>query len=281
VSESAATAPSFEIPGPAAVGSDRHRFWSLLWLTSKVEFRLRYHGSILGYVWTLLNPLLFFGVIYVFFTQVIDFGHDIEHYAALLLFNIMLFHFFTGATNGSVSSLVKRERMLRSTDFPRLVIPVSGVVTSLFVLLVGLPVAFFYLLGDGGEPTWTWLLLPVLVALLFAFTLGVSLLISTLYVTLRDVSQIWTVATRALFYATPVIYPIERVPVDWRDLAYLNPMAPILTQLRNWVVDPSAPNAIDAAGPLGLLPSVFTLVTVLGLGFWLFIRRAPRVAELL
>ncbi len=281
MSESAATAPSFVIPGPAAIGPDRKRFWSLLWLTSRVEFRLRYHGSVLGYVWTLLNPLLYFGVIYVFFTHVIHFGHDIDHYAALLLFNIMLFHFFTGATTGSVASLVKRERMLRSTDFPRLVIPVSGVVTAMFVLVVGLPVAFMFLISDGGTPVWTWLLTPVVVAVLFAFTLGVTLLLSTLYVTLRDVSQIWTVATRALFYASPVIYPVERVPEDWRDLYYLNPIAPALTQLRSWVVDPSAQNAIEAAGPLGLLPSVFTLVVVLTLGFWLFIRRAPRVAELL
>jgi ABC-2 type transport system permease protein len=269
------------IRGPSALGADRMRFWQLLWLTSRTEFKLRYHGSILGYAWSLLHPLLFFGVIYLFFSQVIRFGGEVEHYAALLLFNIMVFNFFSEASTSSVTSLVSRERMLRTTELPRIVIPLSGVLTSMFTLSVGLPVAFLFMLVSGVEPMWTWLLTPVIVALMFTVTLGMALILSTLYVTVRDMSQIWGVAARALFYASPVIYPISRVPESFRDIVYANPIAPILTQARAWLIDPSAPNALEAGGSLGLLPALAVFAAMLAVGFWLFIHRAPRIAELL
>ena len=270
-----------KVPGPSATGVDRARFWKLLWLTSKTEFRLRYHGSLLGYAWTLLQPLLLFGVIYVFFSQVIRFGATVENYASLLLFNIMLIMFFSQSTSASVTSLVSRERMLRTTDFPRMVIPMSVILTGAFGLLVGLPIAFLFFFVNGVEPLWTWIFLPVIVVLLFLLALGVALILSTLYVTLRDVSQIWTAVARALFYSSPVVYPIERVPEALLNLVYVNPLAPILTQARAWIVDPSAPNAVEAAGSFGIYPAIASMVLILALGFWLFIRRASRIAELL
>lgn len=277
----AEAAPHPFITGPTALGADRMRFWALLWLTSRTEFKLRYHGSILGYLWSLLHPLLFFGVIYVFFSQVIRFGGEVQFYAALLLFNIMVFTFFSEASTSSVTTLVTRERMLRTTELPRIVIPLSGVLTSMFTLVVGLPVAFLFMLISGVEPMWTWLLLPVIVGLMFTVTMAVSLIVSTLYVTVRDVKQIWGVAARALFYATPVLYPISRVPESFRDIVYANPVAPILTQARNWLIDPTAPNALEAGGSLGILPAVVVMTALLAAGFWLFVRRASRIAELL
>lgn len=275
------TTPHFEIPGPSAMGTDRRRFWSLLRLTSRMEFQLRYHGSILGYAWTLVHPLLLFVVLYVFFAHVIRFGQSIESYAVLLLFNIMMFTFFARAAGASVTSLVSRERMLRTTGFPRIIIPISVVVTAGLGLLLGMPVVFAFMLGSGVEPMLTWLFLPVILVLLLALTGGVALLLSTLYVTLRDISQIWEVASRALFYASPVVYPIERVPEAWREVAFANPMVPILTQARHWMIDPSAPSAVEAGGSLGMALSTTVFVLILGAGFWLFVRRANRIAELL
>ena len=276
-----ADAGPFYISGPSALGEDQSRFWSLLWLVSRIEFRLRYHGSLLGYAWSLLNPLLFFGVIYLFFTQVIEFGGDIQHFGVLLLLNIMLFSFFSEATTTSVQSLVSRERMLRTTHFPRIVIPLSGVITSMLTLVTGLPVAFAYILIDGVTPTWTWLLMPVIIALLFAVTVGVALILSTLYVTIRDVSLMWRVASRALFYGSAVMYTVEYVPESWRWIMFANPIVPILTQARVWIIDPSAPSALAAGGALGLGLSVGVFFALIGLGAWLFVRRAPRIAELL
>lgn len=246
-----------------------------------MEFRLRYHGSIFGYAWSLLHPLLLFGVVYLFFSQVIRFGGRVDHYAGLLLFNIMLFGFFSEATTSAVPSLVSRERTLRSTDYPRILVPMSGVVTSWFTLTVGLPVAFFFLVINGVSPTWTWLFLPVILAVLFVIALAVSLLVSTLYVTIRDVKQIWGVAARAFFYASPIVYTIDFVPESWRQVAYVNPLAPVLTQTRAWMVDPSAPDAWSAGGSLGFLPALALLGAVMIGGLWLFARRAPKIAEML
>jgi len=271
----------FDISGPSALGDHRSRFWGLLWLLSKTDFRLRYHGSLLGYVWSLLHPLLLFGVIYVVFTQVIRFGGSIPHYGVMLLLNIMLFQFFSEATSSSVNSLVSGEKMIRTTHFPRIVIPLSGVITSLLTLAVGLLVAFAFILVDGVNPIWTWLLMPVIVVLLFTFTFGVALILSTLYVTIRDISLIWGVATRALFYGSAVMYTIEFVPESWRWIMFANPLVPILTQTRAWIIDPSAPSALEAGGAFALGLSVAVFVAIVGLGAWLFVRRAPRIAELL
>jgi ABC-type polysaccharide/polyol phosphate export permease len=151
----------------------------------------------------------------------------------------------------------------------------------MLTLAAGLPVAFAFILFDGVSPIWTWLLTPVIVALLFTLTLGVALILSTLYVTIRDVSLIWNVAARALFYGSAVLYTIDFVPESWRWAMFANPIVAILTQARLWIIDPSAPSALEAGGALGLGLSVAVFVAILGLGAWLFVRRAPRTAELL
>jgi ABC-2 type transport system permease protein len=276
-----AAPPNLGATGTAAIGTNHSRFWSLLWLTARMEFKLRYHGSLLGFAWTLLHPLLLFGVIYLFFSQVLKVGASIEHYPALLLFNIMLYTYFSQSTSISVTSLVSRERMLRTTEFPRIVIPLSGVLTSTLGLLFGLPVAFLFMLISGVEPMWTWLLTPVVVLLIGLLTLGTTLILSTMYVTVRDISQIWGVAVRALFYGSPVLYVVSEIPESWRPFEYANPIAPILTQARVWLFDPTAPNAMEAGGSLGLWPAAVLLCAIVFLGFWLFIRRATRIAELL
>lgn len=269
------------IDGPTATGGDLRRFWSLVWLTSRMEFRLRYHGSILGYAWSLLTPLLLFTVIYIFFSQVIRFGGQIENYAVLLLFNIMLFRFFSESTGSAVQSIVSRERMLRTTEMPPIVVPISVVVTSTLNVLLSLPVAFLYLMATGTPPRLSWLLMPLIVGALWLFSLAVALILSTMYVTFRDLSQIWGIVTQALFYSSPIIYVIALVPESWREIVYINPIAPILTQMRLWIVDPSAPNAIEAGGALAFTLSMALMVVVLAIGLWLFVKRAPRIAELL
>ena len=127
---------------------------------------------------------------------------------------------------------------------------------------------------------WTWLLFPLIVAVLFVFATAVSLLLSSLYVRFRDTAIIWSVVASALFYATPVIYPIEVVPQTYRDLILLNPLTPIFEQARNWMIDPSAPSAASAAGGwTHLLPPLAIFLGVCALGVWYFNREAPRIAE--
>jgi ABC-2 type transport system permease protein len=268
------------IRGPSAFGGAPRRFLNLLWLTAAAEFKTRYLSSWLGYAWSLLRPLLFFAVLYLVFTRVIRFGGQVENYAALLLFNIMLFQFFQDATSAAVRCVVQRENLVRKMQFPRIVVPLSVVLNASLTALMNMVAALVLIIAIGVEPRWTWLLLPVILAALLVFTTGVSLALAALYPRFRDVDQIWAVASRALFYASPVIYPIEFVPESWRALVAANPLTPILEQARIWVIDPAAPSLAETAGSASaLLIPVAIFVGACAVGFWLFEREAPRVAE--
>jgi len=270
-----------EIRGPSAFGGDWRRFWNLVWLTAVAEYRTRYLHSWLGYAWSLLRPLMLFGVLYVVFSQVIRFGGDIENYAALLLFNIMLFQFFSDATTASVRCVARRESLVRKMQFPRIVIPLSVVLTALLTAVMNLIAALLLISVIGVEPRLTWLLLPVVLIVLLVLITGVSLALSALFPRFRDVEQIWTVIARALFYGTPVLYPIEFVPDGFRSfVAAFNPLVPIFEQARIWVMDPDAPSMVEAAGgALGVAVAATILVVTCLFGLWIFEREAPRVAE--
>jgi ABC-2 type transport system permease protein len=270
-----------EIRGPSAFGGDWRRFWNLVWLTAVAEYRTRYLHSWLGYGWSLLRPLLLFGVLYVVFSQVIRFGGEIENYAALLLFNIMLFQFFSDVTTASVRCVARRESLVRKMQFPRIVIPLSVVLTGLLTAVMNTIAALLLITAIGVEPRWTWLLLPLVLLVLLVFITGVSLFLSALFPRFRDVEQIWTVVARALFYGTPVLYPIEFVPEGFRSIvAAFNPLVPIFEQARIWVLDPAAPSVVEASGGvLGVLVAGLILVLTCVLGLWVFEREAPRIAE--
>jgi ABC-2 type transport system permease protein len=278
---SADAAPGLQpVRGPSALGGGWRRFRELLYLISVTEFKKTYFGTVLGYVWSLLRPLLLFAVLLFVFTKIVRLGSGVPHYPVLLLMNVVLFGFFSEATTTAVMSVVNQESVVRKTQFPRLVIPLSVVVTGLFNLAVNLVVVLIFIAAFGVSPAWTWLLFPLIVLVLFVFTTAVSMLVASLYVRFRDTAIIWSVVASALFYATPVIYPIEIVPERYRDLIMLNPLTAIFEQARKWMIDPSAPGAVSAAGGwTHLLPGIAIFLGTCALGAWYFNREAPRIAE--
>jgi ABC-2 type transport system permease protein len=279
-------APLREIRGPSAYGGGLRRFLNLTWMIAVTEFRLSYFGSALGYLWSLMRPLMFFGVLYVVFTQVLRFGQGIEAYPVLLLLNIVLFSFFSEATQTSVTAVIHRESLVRKMHFPRMVIPLSTVLTGMLNLALNLVAVVVFMLIYGVHPRWTWLLLPVIVIPLIMLTAAVAMLLSSLYVRFRDVAPIWSVLVQLLFYATPVLYVATMLThlgnkvVEQTLLS--NPLAVLLEQARHWFVDPSAPDAVATTGgwePFMIPVAIF--VAVCALGVWVFNREAPRIAELL
>lgn len=272
-----------EVTGPSALGGGPRRFFDLLWLMSATEFKRVYFGTVLGYLWSLIRPLMLFGVLLFVFTRVFRVGSDkVEHYPVMLLLGIVLFTFFQEATTNSVTSVVAQEGVVRKTQFPRLVIPLSTVVTSALNFCVNLVIVFVFLFAFGVEPAWTWLLFPVALVFLFAFTSGVSLALSVLFVRFRDIAIIWTVAAQVLFYATPILYPVnfESDPT-YEHFFMINPLAVIFEQVRVWVLsEPQAPTAVEAAGGwAGLIPAAVLFCGICAYGAWVFQRDAPRVAE--
>ena len=269
------------IRGPSALGGDVRRFLHLTWTLAVTDFKLRFFGSVLGYVWQLMRPLMLFGVLYFVFTEFVRIGRDAPNFAVVLLLGIVVFTFFADATGGAITSLVDRENLVRKIHFPRLVIPLAVVLTAFFNLMVNLVAVAIFAVAQGVEPRTTWLLFPMIVLALGIWAVGLSMLLSALYVRARDVQPIWEVVVQAMFYAAPVIYPIEAIPKpQWGELVMLNPMAVVLEELRHAVVDPGAPTAAEAIGPdARLLIPIGIMVLSVALGFWLFNREAPRIAE--
>jgi ABC-2 type transport system permease protein len=265
---------------PSAVGDDLRRFVGLTLTLAVTDFKLRFFGSALGYLWTLMRPLLLFGVLYVVFTEVVRFGGGVDHYPVYLLMAIVLFTYFSETTSRGVTSLVERENLLRKMRFPRMVIPLSVALHALFNLGLNLIVVFLFVLGSGIKPRVEWLELLPLVALLVVFSCGVTMLLSALYVRYRDIQPIWDVSLQMLFYASPVIYVTSTLPDSVEREAMANPITTILTQARHALIDPDAPTAAQAiGGGARLLIPLCVVVGVSALGFWVFTREAPRIAE--
>lgn len=268
--------------GPSALGGGWRRSADLLLLIAAQDFRRTYFGTRLGYLWSIARPLLLFAVLLEVFTHAFHLGSQVPHYPVVLLLGLVLFGFFQDATGVAVTSIVAQESVMRKTQFPRLVIPLSVVLTALFNLGPNLVVALGFALALGVTPALTWLLLIPIVAVLFLITVAVAMILSSLYPSFRDLGLVWTVLATALFYATPVIYPLENVSRPARTILSMNPLAPLLELARRWVVDPHAPTpAALAGGGLRLLIPL-TLAAALGAAAVLIFRRqAPRIAELL
>jgi ABC-2 type transport system permease protein len=230
-----------------------------------------------------MKPLLFFGVLFVVFSLIVKIGEGVDHYPAMLISGIVLFFFFSESTSKGVTSVVDSENLVRKIHFPRMVIPLSGVLTNGFFLLLNFVAVFVFFAIDNVEVRLSWIQLPVLLVLLFLFTTGATMVLSVLYVPARDVKPIWEVASQALFYLTPVLYPISLVVERNEKLAQLamcNPLAAIIQQSRHAMIDPDQPSAAAAIGgaPRLLIPLAILVGTFL-FGLWLFNRMAPRIAE--
>ncbi len=273
--------PLKPITGPSAFGGSLRRFGSLLWLQSVTEFKAGYLHTSFGYLWSLVRPLLLFGVLLVVFTKIFRIGSEVPNYPAMLLFNIMLFTFFAEATTTAVTSVVDQENVVRKMQFPRIVIPLSIVLTAAFNLCLNMIAVFVFILIYGVDPQWTWLGLPLILAALVVFTTCVSMLLSALFVRFRDVGIIWSVVVQVLFYASPILYPMSLIGEGELDkLIQMNPLTPLFELARRWIIDPTAPTVMDEAGSalLFAIPIVlFAAVCILG--YWVFTREAPRIAE--
>jgi ABC-2 type transport system permease protein len=271
------------IKGPRALTDDRLRFWHLTYNIARNEFKLRFFGSILGYVWQLVRPLLLFGVL-LFVYSVGRFGGAAPHNAVALLGGIVLFTFFAEATNGSVRSVVDRENLVRKIHFPRLVIPFSVVMVAFFNLCLNLIVVLIFALADGVRPMLSWLEAPLIIGLLVVYGTGVATLLSALFVQFRDVQPIWEVVTQVFFYASGILIPVallrERLSATEFHLLMLNPLAIVVEQFRHAMIDHSSLSAEQILGGwLQLMEPIAIVVALFALGFWVFNRSAPQIAE--
>jgi len=284
--------------GPSAFGGSKRRFIELTLTLARTDFKLRYFGSVLGYFWQLARPLLFFGVIYVFFTEVLHVDRGVPHYGVYLLTGIVLWTFFGEATGNAIQSLVAREALLRKVRFPRLAVPLAVTTTSVFNLCMNSIAVVVFALANGVYPRLSWLwMLPIVLGFV-TMALGLGMLLSALYVRFRDIQPIWEVLLQVLFYASPIMY-VASAYKSLEHLALLNPFALMITQMGHAFVHPAPYFAtvvtshgavrqlqhpmrsayVAAGGALHVGIAIAIIPAVLALGLWYFAREAPYFAE--
>ena len=276
-------AAAYRVAGPKAISGEWRRFWHLTLTLAYTDWKLRFFGSVLGYLWSLLRPLMLFGILYFVFSLIVRIGDRVQHYPLVLLVGIVLFAYFGEVTSQCVECVVDREQLVRKVSFPRMVVPLSVALSGSFSLVLNLVAVAVFVGASGVDPRLSWLLLPIPLLLLVALAAGVGMLVSALYVPFRDVRPIWEVVLQGLFYATPIFFPIQFVIGQGAlltKLVLINPLADIIVESRHLLLGAEAPSIANAAGSSAwLLIPAAVLVGAVVLGFWVFNSLAPRVAE--
>ncbi len=249
------------------------------------DFKLRYQGSVLGYVWSLLKPLMLFAIMYVVFVHFLRFGNGIPHFSVALLLGIVMWTFFIEATNQGMQAIVARGDLLRKINFPKYILVMSGTVSALINFVLNLIVVFVFMVIDGVDFGWTALLFPLTILILYVFALAIAFFLAAVNVKYRDIGHIWEVLLQGIFYATPIIYPlqmvIEKVGDSAGQLLMLSPIAVLFQNARAQLVGHN--NVITAdqlfSNPVWLLLPYTIIIAVLMLAIWYFRKSQSKFAE--
>ncbi len=200
------------------------------------DFKVRYQGSVLGYLWSLLRPIFMFAILYVVFVYIFKLNKGVPHYPAYLFLGIVIWNFFTETTMIGMTSVVTRGDLIRKISIPRYLVVLSSSASALINLSINLLVVLAFALINGVQPSLSWFMLPVLLIELFTFSVAIAFMLATLYVQFRDVNYIWEVFMQAAFYGTPILYALNLVPQQYQRWLLLNPMAQIIQDVRYSVV---------------------------------------------
>ena len=252
---------------------------------TKTDFKLRYQGSVLGYLWALLRPLMMFAILYIVFAKLLRFGSDIPHYPVYLLTGTTLWSFFTECTNQGIQAIVSRGELIRKICFPKYIVVVSATLTPVINLLINLIVVVIFALINGVIPSWTWFIVPFVAFELYVLALGISFLLGAINVKYRDITSIWDVCIQALFYAVPIIYPITMVANSYPTAAkiiLLNPIAQCIQDIRYLLITDKTIttwNFIGEENPiLGFIPIIIVVLIIIW-GSWYFRKKSKKFAE--
>lgn len=247
------------------------------------DFKLRYKGSVLGYVWTLLRPLALFAVLYVVFVHFLKIGSNIPHFAVYLLLGVIIWNYFTEVTNNGLSAIVGKGDLFRKLAFPRYVVVIAGSFSALINLIINLFVLTLFMAINGVPFTLNIIWLVPLILELFIFALGIALILSAMYVRFRDINYIWELALQAGFYATPILYPIATViaasPLAAK-IIMLNPVAQIIQDARYFVITPETITTSTLfTNPLMVVIPYIIVGIIAVVGVVYFKKRSPGFAE--
>jgi ABC-2 type transport system permease protein len=238
------------------------------------DFKLRYQGSVLGYLWSLMRPMFTFLVMYLVFVVLFKVGDQIPHFAVYLLLGIVIWTFFLEVTTNGLNAIVSRGELLRKISIPRYLLVVSVSVSALINLLLNLVVVFVFALINQVEFSWTAVLLPVVLLEMYVFALAIAFIFSALYVKYRDMSHIWEIITQAAFYATPIVYPLTKAPEQLQKIIMLSPVAQVIQDARYLFVTHATPTSWSVLGRYSLIPPC--IVLIMSLAAFFYFKKAQR-----
>ena len=268
------------IPRPRSVFQ---RNLNLVRELSITSFKLKYTGSALGYVWSLVKPLMLFGIMYLVFSILLRAGVGAYDFPVQLLVAIVAWTFFTEATTTAMNAVAGNGDLIRKAYFPRWILVASSTTSALLTFAINtvLVVIVTFALGHL-DLTWISLLAPLYYLELIVLVLGLSMLLSSLFVFFRDLGHIWEILSLVLFYGSAVVFPFGIIWAHSKklaDLAGLNPIAQIITDLRHVLIQPAKiPSMAELIGPLGYIP-IGISIAIFILGFTVFHKLTPRFAE--
>ncbi|MFZ3009477.1 MAG: ABC transporter permease [Candidatus Microsaccharimonas sp.] len=234
------------------------------------DFKLRYQGSILGYFWSLLKPLFMFAVLYIVFGHFLRVGETVEHFSIYLLLGIVIWSFFTEATNQGLASIVNHGDLIRKINFPKYIIVVAGSLSALINFALNLIIIFVFMTINGVQLHPSALLFIPLVIELYVFAVSLAFFLSASYVKYRDVSHIWEVLLQGAFYATPILYPlslvINEVGAGVAQFLMLNPVAQIIQDSREVLITTQTTTMYDLT--TNIFVQLVPFVIVVGFGIF-------------
>jgi ABC-2 type transport system permease protein len=242
------------------------------------DFKVRYQGSALGYLWSLLRPLFTFAILYIVFVYIFDVGRGIDHYPVYLLLGIVLWNFFVEATSMGMTAVVGKGDLIRKISIPRFLVVLSTSASALINLALNLLVVLVLVLVSGVKPELSWLWLPVILLELFIFAQAFAFFLGALFVRFRDVTYIWEVLIQAAFYASAILYPLQKVSEQYRPWFLLNPATQIIQDARQVVVTPNTITSWEVLGKYALLPVLLVLVAA-AFAAWYFKTQSKSFAE--
>lgn len=259
--------------------------YSLILLRELVitEFKLRYQGSVLGYLWSVLKPLLMFSILYFVFVYFLRVGGDIPNWPVAMLLGIVLWTFFSEITNNGLGSIVGRGDMIRKINFPKYVIVLASSISAFINLLLNFLIIGVFMAISGVGLTWGSLMIIPYVLMLFALGMGLAFILSAVYVKLRDVNYIWEIIMQAMFYGSAIIYPIAMILEQHAmigKIILLSPVVDAIQGARHFLIDPVNPTIFSVTGNVwyALIPVVIVLFIMI-FGAWYFKKKSPYFAE--
>jgi ABC-2 type transport system permease protein len=245
-----------------------------------VDFKSRYSDAALGYVWSLVKPLGYFGVLWLVFAHLLRTENQTKQFPLFLLIGILLFLFFIDAVSQMLPSIVLGGSTLRRLSFDPILVPLSVSVAAGITFCVNVLAFVFFAAIQRAEPHVEWLLVVPLLAELYLFTISLGLLLSALYVRFRDIGQVWELVASLLFFACAIFYPVGILPAWTQKIVFLNPFVQVMQDVRHAVLGGSSgPYDVSAssvyAGWGGRLIPV-AIVGLLFLGAVIVFRREGR-----